>query len=119
MATETIRQVKPGYNITSAGTYSLGSCVAPVRTTGSGNYFDFFLPIHIADGLSVTAITVASSSALLLGSDVIYSSSFGTPLLDSATQTELGLLFECKFKTTQSSNCGGAMAISNLTIIVE
>ena len=115
MASGTIS--KSPYRITQAGTYNLGDLIVPVFTSGSGNYFSIFLPVDIADGLTITGMSITTMN-LYLGSTAITQGNFGSPLLSSATRTKVGFRVECRFATTQVKNNGGSAAAVDLTITV-
>lgn len=50
------------YDITEPGTYNLSKVIAAGYITGSGNYFDFQLPIAIKQGLQISAVTLTAQN---------------------------------------------------------
>ena len=104
-------------DITTAGTYNLGDIIAPGYVTGSGNYFNFWLPLKITAGLSVTSASVSGGAFYAVGGPIT-SGNFGSPLLSSYTKTLYGSRFEFRFASTQTANRPGNLAITDLTIVV-
>ena len=68
--------------------------------TGSGNYFDFFIPVAVPDGVTVTGVSFTSASRCFANSRTV---EIGTSATVSQ-QTKLGILCEIQFSNTQTAN---------------
>ena len=103
--------------ISKPGTYIFPKVVAPCYTSGSGNYFDFVLPVRLASNLYVSAISIEQGS-LYVGTERIDGSKFASPLLADFSRLVNALRLDCKFSTTQSYNRGGCLACEKITLTV-
>lgn len=80
--------------------------------TGSGNYLDFFIPVYIPDGLTVTDVTILNTSVCIFGGA---SRQIGTPV-SVTEQNKLGIICEYHFSATQSANNSALVNLIGLTI---
>ena len=88
-------------------------CIASSYITGSGNYVNFFIPVQIPDGLTVSGVTLGSDSACKYNGNTISIVARPVTILG---QNKLGVWCECSFSATQTANSVATCAISNFTI---
>ena len=94
------------------GTNTFATILASGYITGSGNYFDFFIPIKIPDGLTVTNIQYNNTSGCLFNGSNI---SIGTTA-SVLSQNKAGIICEYHFSTTQAKSNSATASLINATI---
>jgi len=115
MSTSVIKKVTTG-RIETPGTYTLISRgVVPAYVTGSGNYFDFSVPVEIDDALSVSGATIHANSRVFFAGTAV--SSIG--LTTSTTwKNKTSLTCEFPFNASQTPNSNGTALLIDLKITV-
>lgn len=106
--------------VVGKGTYSLGGYVCSGYTTGSGNYFDFFVPMLIDPSVTTIALNSTSASDFtfsIYGKSSNYAKSdfnFTSTTIDKYAKG--GLKIELKFTSTKSPNELGIIAFTSFTL---
>lgn len=97
-------------NSLRSGKNVIHNIIAAGYNTGSGNYFDFFVPCNTG-GKTVTSASIAADSAIYLPTTRIGFSS--DPEVTVIGQTNYGVRLEVKYPSTNTPNiCGTIYAIN-------
>lgn len=93
-----------------SGETTVGNIICAGYNTGSGNYFDFFVPIE-AKGLTPISASASSDTAIFTPTGRISFSS--QPSITVAASIDNGVLLELHYPSTQTPNiCGTIYAIA-------
>jgi hypothetical protein len=96
-------------NSLKSGQNSIGNIIVPGYNTGSGNYFDFFVPCSTG-GKTVTSASLADGTAIYLPTTIANFSS--APEVTVIGQTDYGVRLEVRYPSTNTPNvCGNIYAI--------
>ena len=105
---------KAPYDIINTGSESFVASVFSGYITGSGNYTDFFVPIKIRPGHTVTSVTLGTSAKVYTPSDAFDRANISATIIH---QGILGLLLEVPNGATKTPN-QPATVYAPLTITV-
>ena len=100
-------------NTLKSGANSIDNLIVGGYATGSGNYFDVFVPLSTS-GKTVTAASASSSTIILLpGKRIEFSSA---PTITVLSTTKYGVRLEISFPSTQTGNTPGTVCLIGLTL---
>ena len=100
-------------NTLKSGENNIRNIIVGGYSTGSGNYFDLFIPLNTS-GKTVTAASVASSTVVFLPSKRVEFSS--APAITVQATTKYGVNLELTFPSTQVGNVPGTVYLIGLTL---
>lgn len=88
-------------NSLKSGQNLIGNIIVPGYNTGSGNYFDFFVPCSTG-GKTVTSASLADSTAIHLPTTIANFSSAQEVRVSG--QTDYGVKLEVRYPSTNTPN---------------
>ena len=100
-------------NTLKSGANSIDNLIVGGYSTGSGNYFDLFVPLSTS-GKDVTAASVSSSTIVFLPTQRVNFSS--APTITVLATTKYGVRLELAFPSTQVANASGTVYLIGLTL---
>lgn len=96
-------------NVLNSGQNLIGNIILPGYNTGSGNYFDFFVPCNTG-GKTVTSASLENTTIIHLATTLINFSS--APEVTVMGQTAYGVRLEVRYSSPNTPNvCGTIYAI--------
>lgn len=100
-------------NLYGKGTHTLPALICSGYVTGSGNYVDFFIPMHISE--NVTSATINSfNSFAMYGANGVIQNSFTK---ESLVVTKSGLRIEARLSSTYSNkNSCASVAFASASV---
>lgn len=99
--------------ITAPGTYTMLGCYAGFNT-GSGNYVDFFVPLILGNGRTVSSVTFKGS--VFSGTTRNYVSSASS--VEVLNVTRNGIFCEYHYPSTQTPNVPASVYAEALAVTV-
>jgi hypothetical protein len=109
-----IAQSTANISTLKSGETTVGNIVCAGYNSGSGNYFDFFVPIG-AKGLTPISASATSDTAIFTSTGRISFSS--QPSITVAASMDNGVLLELRYPSTQTPNICGTIYVIGLIII--
>lgn len=103
------------FTLKSGATY-IGDVVCAGYNTGSGNYFDFFVPIE-AKGLTPISASATSDTVIFTPTGRVPFSS--PPSITVRGSTGNGVLLEVMYPSTQTANICGTIYATALRIVCQ
>lgn len=100
-------------NTLKSGANNIENLIVGGYSTGSGNYFDLFVPLSTS-GKTVTAASTSSSTIVFLPAQRVEFSS--APTITVLATTKYGVRLELAFPSTQAANVPGTIYLIGLTL---
>lgn len=115
---ETVSSLKTSLNgmVFGKGNHTLNDIVCAGYLTGSGNYVDFTIPIHLADDVENASITNLGSTTVYTPTTAIVTSSLTVETIRIRNKT---LFVELKFSSTQAKSICANVRLANLAITLS
>ena len=111
-----IAQSTANVSTLKSGETTVGNIMCAGYNTGSGNYFDFFVPIN-AKGLTPISASVSSDTAIFTPTGRISFSS--QPSITVMGATDNGVRLEVAYPSTQTPNICGTIYATILKIVCQ
>ena len=113
---DAIAQSTANISTLKSGETTVGNIICVGYNTGSGNYFDFFVPIN-AKGLTPISASATSDTAIFAPTGRIVFSS--QPSITVSASMDNGVLLEVHYPSTQTPNICGTIYAIGLKIICQ
>lgn len=113
---EALAQSTANISTLKSGETNVGNIICVGYNTGSGNYFDFFVPIN-AKGL--TPISASASSDTVIFTPTGRISFPSQPSITVLGSTDNGVRLEVTFPSTQAPNICGTIYATILKIVCQ